>query len=405
MASSLQVWTWLLNDLDRFSDDDDDDDFFHWEERDYVTDVFNRHRQPPPGSVLLGYETTRGTPRLLTLGQVASYSGVATGRIRATIKPLFHHADTPLSAIVRRLPNRYRSQIKECFTAQSLEPRKTDRDEGALLLDAYSRAVAGSRAWLDRIRLGGLRVTGDAGHQLREERDAIQTAISLANLQIKQPVFDSSPGTIDHAVQMLNSNIFVDNEDDLIFADLRRFDRGGVLADVSGSTSLYRDRRVTLVIANVNRKPLERALGVDLLYLDVDRNSYIFVQYKRLRDYGRGYDTVVDPEVDDRWRYTNKRDIREQLARMRSLGDHPPSTASDWRIVDNPFWFKFVRPLDYDSKDPRVLTGMYVPSSYLRTGIDSDSFVGPRGGFALGYWNTRYLNRSVFVTALTEIPH
>ncbi|MBF9316378.1 hypothetical protein [Mycobacteroides chelonae] len=398
MAKQAGVWTWLLDDLGNFDEDAEYEDYYHWDQREYVTDVFNRRALPPLGALLIGYENTRGVPRLHTLGVVAGHSGVATARVRATIKPLFHHVETPLSTVLRRLPNKLRSETSDFFSAASLRPVQVHNANSKALLEAISRAVPGSRNWLGKIGGEIHRATGKTAYRLREERDAVQTAVSLAGIETNRQLFESTSATpIEHAFQLLRSDIFAENEDDLIFADLRRFDTGGALSEVSGSTSVYQDSRVNLIITNVNRKPLERALGVDLFYWDADKNSYTFVQYKRLSELGRSYDASTDQYADDRWRYTNRADLKEQLARMQSLGSHKPRDATDWRLVDNPFWFKFVRPKEFTSEDQRVISGMYVPSSYLRIGIQKNSFQGPKGGFAFGYWNSRHVTRSVFI--------
>ena len=80
-----------------------------------------------------------------------------------------------------------------------------------------------------------------------------------------------------------------------MYADLRRFDPEGVLRENGASTSLYRDNDVELLIANVNRRPLEHELGVDLLYWDLTANSYTLLQYKRLTKTGS-----AAGETDDR---------------------------------------------------------------------------------------------------------
>ncbi len=122
---------------------------------------------------------------------------------------------------------------------------------------------------------------------------------------------------------MLNPVMFVDNEDDLIFADLRRFDETGFLDEVSASTSVYRDREFELHIANVNRKPLEHPLGVDLLYWDRVGDTYTLLQYKRLV---RTEKRNSSDETEDRWHYTRKNELIEQLGKMNSFGTMFPST-------------------------------------------------------------------------------
>lgn len=74
-----------------------------------------------------------------------------------------------------------------------------------------------------------------------------------------------------------------------------------------------------------------------------------------------------------------------------------PVDAADWRIVGNPFWFKFVRTDAFQPNDRRVLKGMYVPAAYLRLDVAAEAFRGPYGGFSLGFENVRYLTREPFI--------
>jgi hypothetical protein len=183
-----------------------------------------------------------------------------------------------------------------------------------------------------------------------------------------------------------------DNEDDILAEDLRRFDPRGLLQMRSSSIAGFTDDDFALTITNVNRKPLEKALGVDLIYYDELAHIFTLVQYKRMTARPAGRDTGSQ-----RWAYTSQTELDEQLQRM-DIGLNEPVNSQDWRIVPSPFWFKFVREQDFSPADPFVLKGMYVPADYLRKAISDGSLrTGPRTGFEVTYANTRYLPREVFV--------
>jgi hypothetical protein len=187
----------------------------------------------------------------------------------------------------------------------------------------------------------------------------------------------------------------VDSEDDLIAADLQRFDPAGAVSLERASVARFVDGDIALTILNVNRKPLEHALGVDLVYWDTVGDVFTLLQYKRLvksEQAGGG---------EERWRYTRRQELIEQLALM-SVGSHEPSASEDWRL-GNPFWFKFLRTDAFVPNDPMVLPGMYVPADYLRLALDDGSLrTGPSGGFEVTYRNTRYLNRRTFVDLVRQ---
>ena len=396
MAATAQdeVWIWLLDDLMRIEPSADefdmDDREYFWERRTYVTDVVNSSHIPPRGAILIGY-LSGDVERVRALGHVDGVAGTATARVRITVRPLLHLGSLDLAEIAAEAG---RSSDRSSLVAESLRPRRLDPEDANALLAALIRLRPDVEPWLAGVSQRTEPVPGDRGQRLREERDAIQTGVELSGIELPDTPFIVPGSDVARATAMLNPAVFSDNEDDLIFADLRRFDETGTLEEVSASTSVYRDRGFELQIANVNRKPLEHRLGVDLLYWDKVADSYTLLQYKRLV---RVTSNKSGTEDDDRWQYTRKGELADQLAKMSGFGTHIPISGQDWRIVSNPFWFKFVRSDAFDASDARVLRGMYVPSDYLRLGIKANSFTGPAGGFVISYSNTRYVPRGPFV--------
>lgn len=386
MTANREVWAWHLNDLVRLDaslpEDELADRDYWWGARTYATDIFNWGAIPPVGSILVGYVEDHDK-RIISVGQVEAVSGASTGRLRATIRPLLHI--DPID--VANLPRLHQGSL----SAASLSPVRI-RD-GMALLDSMRAMRPELGGWLDSLALEVVPVDSDSGQRLREERDAIRTGLDLAGADISEGPFAVSEPRVSHARQMLNPKLFEDNEDDLIFADLRRFDTSGVLEEVSASTSIYREVGLEIAIANINRKSVEHSLGIDLLYWDCTENTYTLLQYKRLTK----ATSASSQASEDKWRYTRKSELEDQLSKMSSIGSYPAVNAPDWRIVQNPFWFKFVRTDAFDGRDNKVLKGMYVPSDYLRIGLRSNSFQGPNGGFSISYSSTRYIPRGPFV--------
>lgn len=393
MLQPRAVWTWLLDDLIGLAPGGDDeisaDAEYAWVTRTYATDVVNRGNVPGQHSVLIGFTRTGGG-RILTLGSVDGLNGAATGRVRITVNHLLHI--TPLSAaeLVGADGTSWRGTILE---AAPLKPRLLTAGESSQVLAAMANLRPEIGSWLAARTAHVQPIYGSRGQTLREERDAIETGIDLAGFTPSEPILLPPAAEVEHATSLLNPEVFEDNEDDLLFADLRRFDATGVLEATSASTSRYRDGAFELQIANVNRKPIEKLYGVDLLYWDRVADSYTLLQYKRLEKSSGGASDVER----ESWSYTREQDLAEQLHRMEKIGPSAALNARDWRIVQNPFWFKFVRTDAFDPNDARVLRGMYVPSDYLRVGIQSKSFRGPRGGFRIGYDNVRYVPREPFI--------
>lgn len=225
----------------------------------------------------------------------------------------------------------------------------------------------------------------------REEWDAVHTALDLAGITPPdEALVDDGPAD-DETAGPLHSLIHPDfitaGEDDLLAVDLQRFDRNGSIRLVAPSVARFTDARgdFNLTIVNVNRKVIEHALGVDLLYVDEGLASVTMIQYKRLRQSGSGD-----------WAYFDRADLDEQLAKMRIVVSES-SNARNWRLNSDPFWFKFAKADSFRASDTMVLRGMYVPAGLLRVAVADGSLTGKRGGFALSSANLRHLTREHFV--------
>jgi hypothetical protein len=385
------VWSWsldeLLAEIDLLPAGENYEGLRVWADRAYATDIFLKDARPSIGSVLVGF-TTKATKRVLSLGVIETVAGIATGKVRATVGSLIHLPPDMGFGLTR--------DESDSLTAQTLRPAPLSR----AMADALLRRLADSsdevRAWLAEVSRQPVLVDGDSGQRLREEHDAIRVGIELSGVQLPSSAFASYAEVSEDgaATALLDGNLFEDNEDDLLFADLRRFDQAGALTALSASTSRYVDGDIELLIANVNRKPIEHTLGVDLLYWDMTSNSYTLIQYKRLTKerVRRGGQQVNE------WLYRRRDELEKQVAKMRTLVASTSLARDDWRIVSNPFWFKFVRTDAFDPESDEVLKGMYVPSDFIEQGLNSDWFRdGINGGFEIGYDNCKYVTRGSFL--------
>ena len=391
---SQPVWAWAVGDLIRQDEGDSwdrADRWDQWSRRHYVTDIFNAGQRPPPSSVLVGV-TTDGGVRIVALGYLATPSGgVSTGRLRGRVDPLLHMKPVDIGDVAEDLVEL--QDLTELLAAEPLRPRALPVEQSRRLLDALTRLVPDVGPWLSALEPPAIDISADERERLDEERDALRTGLDVADVNPPgdQSYLRAIAGSVSVATDFLNPDLFADNEDDLIFADIRRFSDVGILSEVSASTSVYRDGTFVLAIANVNRKPIEHHLGVDLLYWDQTADSFTLVQYKRLN-------RAISAEPGrSTWAYTKRYDLVQQLAKMETVTVGPPAGAGDWRMVPSPFWFKFVRTDAFVSGSREVLKGMYVPADYLGVGLETNGFQGPNGGFRIDYDNTRYINRGPFV--------
>lgn len=370
-----------------------------------VTDVFHRQSRPKPGALMLGVgNDTDNADAVVLIGVACRSQQVATGKDRTLVTPVFR---LPTPVAIQRLEAALPPDVRRRLGLLNrlpgpLAPTRLPPQGGAAVVTALQQLSPAAQEWIAALREADEPVTGPHAPRLREERDAVSLAIDISGMSAPDDLL-YTPGdglapseafgaTFNPLYLMDNPLSVADNEDDLLAEDLRRFDPQGQLRMLSSSIARFTDDQFALTITNVNRKPLEKALGVDLIYYDELAHIFTLVQYKRMtpRPAGSGAGSP-------RWAYTGHSELNEQLNRM-DIGPNTPVNSKDWRMVPSPFWFKFVRDQDFTPGDPHVLKGMYVPAEYLRRALDDGSLrTGPRSGFEVTYANTRYLPRDVFV--------
>ena len=383
--------------------DDDILDAATWTyHKDYVTVIAASGHAPPVGTIVIC-----GSPLYLliggirALGKVYSKQAVSTARVRSRIQPL-HLLEHPIDSeeldriVARRFDHHVFRALNDGVYSDTLYPKLLTERSSAMILEALREASNEASAALDTLSADVPVLPNLEKLRLQEERDAANTAIRFANLSRTSYLRGPSVERLEPGMPfgLCFARQYIDNEDDLIAADLRRFDNNAELHDLAGSTVRVTDRDLCLTIINVNRKPLETVFGVDLVYYDHIGDTAVGVQYKRLeKEHSRPPDSTPTD-----WIYRNKSQLAKQLDLMRKESFLDATSADDWRLSSSPNFFKFVRAEDFNPNGRTLLKGMYVPDEYLRLGIQEGKFeTGPRGGFQIGYSNTRYFTSETFI--------
>lgn len=367
-------------------------------EASYVTDVVRRSQKPKRGSIVVGIAPVQQpahfpTMAVQALGRVGAPQKNATGKDRVRLDPWIRIEPVPFDRIADLLPRRHRQRLEHAGLPAALRPVSLTPALGAAVLEALRQISSDSSDWLASLDDATQVVTGTRGYRLREERDALTLAFEFAGIAPPEEELarsleaDASVGL----ATAIDSYFLFDTEDDLLTVDLRRFDGRGELPLQRASVARYERDGVAITVANVNKKPLESVLGVDLVYWDEINSVFTLLQYKRLTRNSRT-DATRTP-----WAYRNRREVQRQLDLMK-LPRQRRRTSRDWRLSPSPFWFKFVRADAFQQSDPKLLRGMYVPADFLTVALADGSLSdGPRGGFQIHHGNTRYVTRDVFV--------
>jgi hypothetical protein len=153
-----------------------------------------------------------------------------------------------------------------------------------------------------------------------------------------------------------------------------------------------------LLIANVDGKREEIALGVDLIYYHEDRKCFTLVQYKPLEH--KNDDWVYYPSDDGH--------IAGQLDRMRAVDAkclQSMGPQDDYRLSVAPSWIKLCRTLEVIPRTDELIRGMYLTREYFEQlkNHPSTPCRGEKGAVKFAYSTVpRYLDNTTFSQLVSD---
>ena len=151
----------------------------------------------------------------------------------------------------------------------------------------------------------------------------------------------------------------------------------------------FRKGEQTLEVYTANRRKLEEAFGVDLIYLNLFHRSAVLVQYKMLEPQGSD-DAPTD------WVYREDKHLQKQLKTMRLF--RPRSRKHDgFRLSREAFYFKFVRRLE-----PETSKNVMLPLGHFEELLRDKTFRTAQGNVRVGYkgLDGRYMRQTAFIDLL-----
>lgn len=155
-------------------------------------------------------------------------------------------------------------------------------------------------------------------------------------------------------------------EDNVIQTDLNNLEGfTKVAADYTGRVCYVKNQE-RLTIYHSNKLPLEKMLGVDLIYINETMGSIVMIQYK-----------MLEKEYED-WVFRPDLQMTKEISRMKI----PESSGSreGYRLNSNPFFFKFIK------REAEGLGSSFVISlDHYQHYISTENAKGPRGGERIGF--------------------
>ncbi|WP_210215115.1 hypothetical protein, partial [Mesorhizobium sp. M4B.F.Ca.ET.089.01.1.1] len=213
-----------------------------------------------------------------------------------------------------------------------------------------------------RTALRSFGLSSEAPAEFVELLDEDETAISRVAVDEnddsgKFDAFESSRGSRTHAI-----------EDGFVEHDARWVSGMDLVGSDATGRAVYRRGDERLEVITANRRPLEHALGVDLIYINTIQRNVVMVQHKMLEPSGGG------------WVYRPDEQLAQEIARMGAFGRPGRGDDTEYRLHSGVFYLKFVK------RNAAIRQGgVLLPLDHFKLFVTTPASQGPRGGLRIDY--------------------
>jgi hypothetical protein len=330
---------------------------------------------------------------------------VATGQMTLVVTRLVPLPRMTLEQVRTALPSRLARRFTPPAQGQ-YRPSPRIWEELLKILSSRNTDVATRIRELERIAQEGRDSWGSFHGGLEIfERDAVASALeawrgapfrkrmlrSLAPTDVKAPV-------APFLSQLRGTSV---REDPQISHDHTTFPGMEVARRDQVGSVVLRHGNEHLTILNCNRQPLEETLGVDLIYYSHRFDSFVLVQYKRMRRNENG-EARYRPHADPSHAKELKRMI-ETNKKLRDIRDSGKSEVAAYRLSSGPFYVKLCEPKLKSPLDGGMVSGMYIPLALWRRLLQSDKVRTRRGAVRITWDNcTRRFSNGEFANLLRQ---
>ncbi|MCD6390282.1 MAG: hypothetical protein J7L69_12790 [Desulfobulbaceae bacterium] len=216
------------------------------------------------------------------------------------------------------------------------------------------------------------------------QEDAIRSAMKVFGLRVNEvPVEVVLRRGAASGLSLVGTYMY---EDNIVHADTSKLPGFKLVAQDITGRAVFEKRGERLVIYTANRLPLEKMLGVDLIYINETKGNIVMVQYKMLEE-------ARNQDGSRGWQFRPDKQFWDEIARMKLPAFYEEIT--DYRLSRNPFFFKFVkRKVVNDSHQSFVIS-----LDHLKQILTSRKSRGAKGGIRVSYeaLDGTYLRESDFI--------
>jgi hypothetical protein len=322
-----------------------------------------------------GYRKTARAP-VCMVGKISSRMRISSLETRAKISRAVH-----LSGIDR---DNLASLLGNSIHATNLKDRLSRKEPIVPLSPELSRvlveAVANDSANSAVLRAvsEGLTKTRTFSGSRALQTDAIQTALRVFGLTGEDGATELQ--LVEGESSALSSTPLY--EDTVIQYDARVVTGFDYTGDITGR-AVFESGRKRLEVFTANKLPLERAFGVDLIYLNLAQRNLVMVQYK-----------MLEHDRNDDWIYRPDDKLADEIGRMEKFATVAAGKSSEYRLNDESFYLKFVKRNGL-LKNGSILT----PLAHFKQIVGAPGSAGSRGGVRISYEQLDgcYMRHSTFI--------
>lgn len=346
---------------------------------------------------------------IVSLKDTADYIGisqrgrrVATGQMTLVVSRLAQLSGMTQNAIREALPNRLAKRFKPPAAGQ-YRPSPRLWEELLKIVSSAGTEMGEQIHELARIAQKTRESWGPLGGGLEIfERDAVASALEawggaqFRKRMLRSVVPEEEVPVASFLSQLRGTTV---REDPQISHDQTTFPGMEVARRDQVGSLVLRHGSEYLTILNCNRQPLEETLGVDLIYYNHQFDSFVLVQYKRMRRNENG-EARYRPHSDP----SHSKELKRMIEADRQLRAIPVSGKSGvaaYRLSSGPFYVKLCEPVLKSALDGGMVSGMYVPLGLWRRLLKSDQIRTSRGAVRITWDNCgRRFSNSEFTNLL-----
>lgn len=327
---------------------------------------------------------------------------VATGQARLSFTEVHRIKNTSFTDIIDRLPPKLRKHARLSFGRDygSIPPNTAKEIYKAILELCPNEAEF----------IASLAKRWSTGKQIRRmerpdlllEKDAVATCLDIFGIDRANVLGSWNIDAATAGSSYLNGlEEYYVYEDDIISHDLHTLPGWSVLnQSITGVVEFKNNQDERMIIINANRKPIEEAMGVDLIYYNQKYHAYTFLQYKMMDKPKDSMEFYYRPKGS-----TYQQEHKKMGTLFSAIVENNTShSLKDYRFAACPIFFKLCKRIQFLNDKNEIAHGAYIALNHWNYLLEDGSMKGAKGGIQIGFHTLgkRYICKNLFVELIQK---